>query len=41
MSAKFVSNRDETIPLFESPMLERLTHIHPATPVVVFLPIAG
>jgi sterol desaturase/sphingolipid hydroxylase (fatty acid hydroxylase superfamily) len=41
MPAKFVSNKDETIPLFEHPMLERLTHIHPATPAVVFLPSAG
>lgn len=41
MPAKFVSNKDETIPLFENPWLERLSHIHPATPAVVFLPIAG
>ncbi len=41
MPAKFVSNKDETIPLFENPLLERLTHIHPATPAVLFLPIAG
>jgi sterol desaturase/sphingolipid hydroxylase (fatty acid hydroxylase superfamily) len=41
MPAKFVSNKDETIPLFQNPWLERLTHIHPATPAVVFLPIVG
>lgn len=41
MSVGFVSNRDETIPLFENPWLERLSHVHPATPAVVFLPIAG
>lgn len=41
MPAKFVSNKDETIPLFTSPWLERLSHIHPATPAVVFLPVAG
>lgn len=41
MSAGFVSNRDETIPLFESPWLERLSHVHPATPAVVFLPIVA
>lgn len=41
MPAKFISNRDETIPLFKNPWLERMTHIHPATPAVVFLPIAG
>jgi len=41
MPAQFVSNRDETIPLFESPWLERLSHVHPATPAVVFLPIVS
>jgi len=41
MPANFVSNRDETIPLFESPWLERLSHVHPATPAVVFLPIVA
>ena len=41
MPAKYVSNKDETIPLFENPWLERLTHIHPATPAVVFLPIVA
>ena len=41
MPAKYVSNKDETIPLFKSPWLERLSHIHPATPAVVFLPVAG
>ncbi len=41
MPAKFVSNKDETIPLFKSPWLERMSHIHPATPAVVFLPVAG
>lgn len=41
MPAKYVSNKDETIPLFRSPWLERLSHIHPATPAVVFLPVAG
>ncbi len=38
--AKFVSNKDETIPLFESPALEYFTHIHPVTPLVTFTPVA-
>ena len=41
MPAKFVSNRDETIPLFRHPWMERLSHVHPATPAVVFLPIVA
>lgn len=39
MSAMFVSNKDETIPLFKNPVLEYFSHIHPATPVVVFGPV--
>jgi len=39
--SNFVSNRDETIPLFDNPWLERLSHVHPATPAVVFLPIVA
>ena len=35
----FVSNKDETIPLFKNPVLEYFSHIHPATPVVVFMPV--
>lgn len=41
MGAKFVSNRDETIPLFKNTWLERLSHVHPATPAVLFLPVAA
>lgn len=39
MGAKFVSNKDETIRLFKNPVLEYFSHIHPATPVVVFGPV--
>ncbi|MCU0331435.1 MAG: sterol desaturase family protein [Candidatus Kapabacteria bacterium] len=39
MGAKFVSNKDETIPLFKNPILEYFSHIHPLTPVVVFVPV--
>ncbi len=39
--AKFVSNRDETIRLFKNPILEYFSHIHPATPLFIFLPIIG
>jgi sterol desaturase/sphingolipid hydroxylase (fatty acid hydroxylase superfamily) len=41
MPGKFVSNRDETVPLFNTPWLERLSHVHPATPAIVFLPAAA
>ncbi len=39
MSHRFVSNRDETIPLFESAWLERLSHVHPAVPLMVYGPV--
>jgi sterol desaturase/sphingolipid hydroxylase (fatty acid hydroxylase superfamily) len=38
MSAKFVSNKDETVPLFKNPVLEYFSHIHPLTPVITFTP---
>lgn len=37
--AKFVSNKNETVRLFKNPVLEYFSHIHPITPVVVFVPI--
>jgi sterol desaturase/sphingolipid hydroxylase (fatty acid hydroxylase superfamily) len=36
---KFVSNKNETIPLFKNSFLEYFSHIHPVTPVIVFVPI--
>lgn len=39
MCAMFVSNKDETVPLFKNPILEYFSHIHPITPVVVFVPV--
>lgn len=34
----FVSNRDESVRLFKNNFLEYFSHIHPATPVVVYIP---
>jgi len=39
MCAMFVSNKDETVPLFSNPVLEFFSHIHPVTPIVVFVPV--
>jgi sterol desaturase/sphingolipid hydroxylase (fatty acid hydroxylase superfamily) len=39
MGSLFVSNKDETVRLFKNPVLEYFSHIHPATPLVVFLPV--
>lgn len=37
--SKYVSNKNETIPLFKNPVLEYFSHIHPVTPVIVFVPV--
>lgn len=37
--SKYVSNKNETIPLFKNPVLEYFSHIHPATPVIVYVPV--
>jgi sterol desaturase/sphingolipid hydroxylase (fatty acid hydroxylase superfamily) len=36
--SKYVSNKNETIRLFENPVLEYFSHIHPITPVVTYTP---
>ena len=36
---KYVSNKNETIRLFKNPFLEYFSHIHPITPVVVYVPV--
>lgn len=36
----FVSNRDESVRLFKNPILEYFSHIHPATPVIVYVPVS-
>lgn len=41
MARRYVSNRNETVRMFDSDFLESFSHIHPATPVVVFAPIIG
>jgi sterol desaturase/sphingolipid hydroxylase (fatty acid hydroxylase superfamily) len=38
---KFVSNRDESVRLFKNPFMEYMSHIHPATPLIVYLPVIG
>jgi sterol desaturase/sphingolipid hydroxylase (fatty acid hydroxylase superfamily) len=41
MSARFVSNRNESVRMFESDFLEAFSHIHPATPHLIFLPVVA
>jgi len=35
----FVTNKNETVRLFKNPILEYFSHIHPATPLFVFIPV--
>lgn len=41
MSVEIISKRDETARLFANPVLEYLSHIHPATPLAAYLPVIG
>ncbi|HEY4282300.1 MAG TPA: sterol desaturase family protein [Chthoniobacterales bacterium] len=41
MSRLFVSNKNETVRMFESNFMEFFSHVHPATPVVLYGPIIG
>lgn len=36
---KFISTRDESIRLFNNPLLEFFSHIHPAIPLIVYSPV--
>lgn len=37
--ANYVSNKDESVPMFENKWVDKLTHMHPATPVVLYVPV--
>jgi sterol desaturase/sphingolipid hydroxylase (fatty acid hydroxylase superfamily) len=39
MEKPFVSNEDESVRLFKKDFLEFLTKVHPATPLIVFVPV--
>jgi len=39
MPKNFISNKDETVRMFRNDILESLSRVHPATPVVLYMPI--
>jgi sterol desaturase/sphingolipid hydroxylase (fatty acid hydroxylase superfamily) len=41
MAKNFVSNKDETIALFQNPFLEKFTRVHWSVPLIVFLPVVA
>ncbi len=40
-SIKQAMAESETIKMFNNPLLERLSHVHPATPFVIYIPVVG
>src|SRR5690348_1680593 len=37
----YVSNKNETIRMFDSDFMEFFSRVHPATPLVLYLPVIG
>jgi 4-hydroxysphinganine ceramide fatty acyl 2-hydroxylase len=41
MTRKYVSNKDESVRIFRSGFLEWFSHVHPAVPHMIYIPIIG
>ena len=41
MAQRYISNKNETVRMFESDFMEFFTHVHPVTPLVIYLPVIG
>ena len=39
MAKKFISNKDETVRMFRNDFLESLSKVHPAVPLIIFVPV--
>ena len=39
MPQHYVSNKNESVRMFESDFMEFFSHVHPATPIVIYLPL--
>src|SRR5437773_2022627 len=39
MTRLYVSNKNESVPMFQSRFMEFFSHVHPATPLVIYLPV--
>lgn len=35
----YISNKNESLPMFESKFMEFFSHVHPATPVILYVPV--
>ena len=38
---RYVSNKNESVRMFESGFMEFFSHVHPATPLIIYLPVIG
>jgi sterol desaturase/sphingolipid hydroxylase (fatty acid hydroxylase superfamily) len=41
MGQRYVSNKNESVRMFESRFMEFFSHVHPMTPLVIYLPVIG
>jgi len=39
MPQRYVSNRNESVRMFESDFMEFFSHVHPATPLIIYVPL--
>jgi sterol desaturase/sphingolipid hydroxylase (fatty acid hydroxylase superfamily) len=38
---RYISNKNESVRMFDSKFMEFFSHIHPATPVILYVPVIG
>ena len=41
MERLYVSNKNESVRMFKSDFMEFFSHVHPATPLILYLPVVG
>ena len=39
MAKRYVSNKETTPRLFSNELIEKLSHVHPTVPIMLFLPV--
>ena len=41
MAKKYISNKDESVALFENAMMDKFTYVHPSVPVILYVPVVS
>jgi sterol desaturase/sphingolipid hydroxylase (fatty acid hydroxylase superfamily) len=41
MAQRYVSNKNESVRMFQSDFMELFSHVHPVTPLVIYVPVIG